>query len=43
MIEITNNLSIPVDVLLTYGKCVVQNTVGQTEGNTMTKVAVEKF
>jgi cation-transporting ATPase 13A2 len=41
LIEITNNLLVPADVLLIYGNCVVQDNFRPENNSTSTKVAIE--
>lgn len=41
LIEITNNLLIPADVVLIYGNCIVKDNFRPDENSTSTKVAVE--
>lgn len=42
LIEITNNLIVPADVLLIYGSCVVNDNFSSDEDSTSTKISIDK-
>lgn len=43
LIEITNNMILPSDVILIYGTCVVEDPSQPRKTHTNTKTAVERF
>lgn len=43
LIEITNNLIVPADVILIYGSCVVKDNFKADSNSTTTKIAIEKI
>lgn len=42
LIEITNNLTVPADVVIIYGSCVVDDNFKSDQNSTTTKIAIEK-
>ena len=42
LIEITNNLLIPADIVLIYGNCIIRDNFKSEENSSTTKIAIEK-